>query len=317
MDAPAAPAPSGSGLNAPHVSLIARFAVRFALRTGGGLVFLLVASVTALSVASIFTTPIEQVLERQDRDAAAHLPPGTHVPRRDVGKAADEILRSDEVQDATKWVTGADDDEVHYLLISNPALLSAIVIILLMVYPFLTCLGACNQTTGDIGSRGLRYLLLRTERPNIFLGRFVGTYLFIAANTVVVMGIVILYIGLKLRVYPGGELIAWGAQCTLALCILALPYTAMCAWVSGMLDSPFASSVLCTLFAGFPILFFKMLNVAAKDSVPWLQKLLPWGWKGHLISGDVGARLLGYGVMLAMTLFFLWIGLARFKRRDL
>ena len=299
-----------SGLNAPHVSLIARFSVRFALRTGGGIMFLLIAMIAGLLVATIFITPVERMLARPEFAGAG-------AQGLDAGTATDRILQAEEVRDAVKWMTGGDDAQARYLLNDNPALVSAIVVILLMLFPFLACLGSFNQTTGDIGSRGLRYLLLRTERPNIFLGRFIGTAVFVVVCTVLLMTIVLLYVGFKLKVYAAGALVGWGLQTTLALAVLALPYAAMCAWMSGMLDTPFGSLALCLLLAGFPILFFWMLDVAVVGDLSWLTKILPWGWKYDLLSANVGERLLAFGVLLGMTGFFLWIGARAFQKRDL
>ncbi len=299
-----------SGLNGPHVSLIARFSVRFALRTGGGIMFLLIAVIAGLGVAAIFITPVERMLERPQFAGVG----GSEI---DAGTAADRILQAEEVRDVVKWITGGDDAQARYLMNDKPALLSAIVVILLMLFPFLACLGSFNQTTGDIGSRGLRYLLLRTERPNIFLGRFLGTAAFVLVCTVLLMTIVLLYVGFKLKVYSAGALVGWGLQTTLALAVLALPYAAMCAWMSGMLDTPFGSLALCLLLAGFPILFFWMLDVAIRADAGWLMKTLPWGWKYDLLSVNVGERLLAYGALLGMTGFFLWIGARAFQKRDL
>src|SRR5205814_5118158 len=141
----------------------------------------------------------------------------------------DRIARSDQVISAVKWVTGSDEAEVTYLLREQPALLSAIFVLLLIAFPFISCLGASNQTSGDIGSRGLRYLLLRTERPNIFLGRFVGTMGFLAASTALLMVILAVYIGAKFNIYSLGDMALWSLEGYAAVLFVCLPYVAMCA----------------------------------------------------------------------------------------
>ena len=47
--------------------------------------------------------------------------------------------------------------------------------------PFVISFLAFNQISGDVQNHGLRYLLLRTARCNIFFGRFIGTVLFSTA----------------------------------------------------------------------------------------------------------------------------------------
>jgi ABC-type transport system involved in multi-copper enzyme maturation permease subunit len=297
------------GLNRRHVGLIARFWARFAIRTGGGLVFLLVLLVSGLSIAGLFITPAESVVANPEIRQ--------HDPSASAGKLTDEVLRTDQVRDIVKWITGANDEEATYLLRENPALLSAILLVLLMAFPYLACFGAFNQTSGDIQSKGLRYLLLRTERANIFLGRFIGAFLFTLVSTAFLVLLVVLYIGLKLQVYPAGALVAWGLQGYLALVLLGLPYVAMCSWISGAIDSPFGALVLCLLLVGFPVMFLSgAAAVAHGDANAWLR-ILPWGWKYDLLSMHLHVRLIAVCAMAAFTGIFLWIGMRIFSRRDL
>ncbi|MHC5009757.1 MAG: hypothetical protein ACYTG6_02275 [Planctomycetota bacterium] len=299
---------SASGFNWPHVGLIARFSARFALRTGGGLVFLLVVILAGLSIAAAFISPVETLLQNPELSEDGQV---------DAGEAIDEIMKSEGVQDVVKWLTGGDDDEAAYLLTGNPALLSAILLFLLMFFPFITCFGASNQTSGDIQSKGLRYLLLRTERPNIFVGRLVGTTLFAAVNTAILMVVLLLYIGFKLQVYDAGPLVSWGLQGFVALIFISLPYIAMCAWISGAIDSPFGALVINLLLTGFPVLFISLASGALKVDGESVMRVLPWGWKYELLASDLPTRLLAMGVMLGFTVLFIFLGLKTFQRRDL
>jgi hypothetical protein len=297
-----------TGLRPDHVRLIGRYWMRFSMRTGGGLMTVLVVLIAGLSIASAFTAPIEMAMGKSGE--LGHT-------AGETASAVDRVARSDEVANIARSVTGADASQVAYLLQRQPALLSAMLLVMLMVFPFITCLGAFNQTAGDIGNRGLRYLLLRTERPNVFIGRFVGTLGFLATSTASVLLILALYVGFKFNIYPLADLVPWTLQGFLAIFFVCLPYVALCAWMSGLLDSPFGSLSICLLLTGFPIIFVKMANVATRDAAPWLEKLLPWGWKYDLLSGEVGARLLAYVVMLGFTALFLSLGLRSFRKRDL
>jgi hypothetical protein len=305
----ASPSPR-SGFNWPHVLLIARFGARFALRTGGGLIFLLIVILVGLGVAAMFISPVETLIEGVEGGRR-------QTEERGTGEVIDEIIRSEPVQNVVGWLTGGDKEEVAYLLEKNPALLSTIVLLLVLLFPYVTCFGAFNQTSGDIQNKGLRYLLLRTERPNIYVGRLVGTTLFALVNTIVLMAILVLYIGLKLRVYPAGDLLVWGLQGVLALGFVALPYVALCAWISALIDSPFGALVLCLLLVGFPVLFLGQLARAAKWDAETVLRVLPWGWKYDLLASDPGTRLLAFAVMAAFTAVFLWLGLRHFQKRDL
>jgi hypothetical protein len=301
------PVAAPQGLRWSHVFLLARYGARFALRTGGGIVFLVAVLVFGIGTAAVFITPAENLVEelREEGDD------------RPAGEVIDHILRQEPIPDAVKWVVGGDARQADYLLKDHPAVLSAIFLMLLVTYPFLTCFGAFNQTSGDIQSRGLRYLLLRTERQNVFVGRLVGTALFALVNTAVLVTLLALYVGLRLGVYDAASLFAWSLQGTVALILLSLPYIALCAWISASIDSPFASLVLCLLVTSFSWGFLGVLSQLARADYDAFVRAIPWGWKFDLLSVHLGTRLLAMGVMAAYTALFTWLGLRTFRNRDL
>ena len=297
------------GFKSSHVRLVASYWMRFSVRTGGGLMAIFLVLMSGLTIAHLFITPVESLLDKA--------PELGHTE----GEAADTIARvaeSEQIVNMVQWLTGQDEDEVAYLLRDQPALLSVIWLLMLIIFPFVTAIGSFNQTAGDIGSKGLRYLLLRTERSNIYIGRTVGTLYFSAASLLLLMVLVLLYVGLKLRLYEVGDLLGSGAQGFLALMFLSLPYIALCGWISSMFDSAFAALAICVLLVGGPIVAFKMADAAASQTdLAWLELLLPWGWKYDLLSGDMGTRLTAYAVMLGFTALFFALGMRNFQRRDL
>ncbi len=297
-----------TGLRWSQVTLVASYWMRFSLRSGGGLMALLTFVITGLMVGAVFVTPIENLMNESNELG--------HTGQEAV-EYVNELAESDQFVEVVTFVTGSTEAEAHYLLRDNPAILSAIFVILLICFPYVTSIAAFNQTSGDIRNRGLRYLLLRTERPNIFLGRFLGTTYFITISMAVVVVLLSLYIGLKFGIYPMGDMMGWSAQGFVAFLLLTLPYIAMCAWISGLLDSPFGSLTLCLLTTGFPILLFKTADDTIAADLEWLTRLLPWGWKADLLSGDLQTRLIGCGMMLVFTGFFLFLGLTSFRKRDL
>jgi ABC-type transport system involved in multi-copper enzyme maturation permease subunit len=305
------PSPRHSSFDARHIGLIAWFAGRFEIRKGGGIVFLFVSLFVGLEIANVFISSAENAIAGRNRR-------GEPDPDADVGGSTERLMKSEVMRDAVGWATGADERQTDYLVRDNPGLISAIALVLLFAFPFFAAFGSFNQTAGDISSRGLRYLLLRTERPNVFLGRLLGTFSFIVAFAVLLMGVVILYVGLKLRVYDTLALLGWGAQCVVAFCMIALPYVALCSWISGSLSSAGGSLVLCALATAGPLgVIWIVEHAAPVGDYGWVWKLLPWGWKWNLLSHDVGERLIGYGAMLGFTALYLAVGLWAFRRRDL
>ena len=295
-----------------HVWIIALYSMSFALRTGGGLIFLLIFLTMGLSVAAIFITPLEELVKVEGAESMTD--PDISI----------KILESELVSEAVQWITSSDSVQSEYLLRENPALLSAILLILLIAVPFMTCFGAFNQTSGDISSKGLRYLLLRTERTNIFLGRFVGVLLFTILSAIGTMLVIVLYVQFKVGAYTGLGLWLWGFQGLIAIFFLSLPYTAICAWFSCMLDTPFGSLTICLLFTGFSLAFLYIIKMTLtgsmnvdSESLGWLFKTMPWGWKYELLHGSIGVRVSAILAMLGFTAAFLFLGLRHFNKRDL
>ncbi len=301
-------------IRADHIALIARYSMRFSMRTGGGLMYLLVLLITGLTVAAVFISPLEMVSKQGDRLAGVD----------DPVEVADQILQSDGVRDAIGWITGTEDAQTDYLLRTKPALLSAIMLVLLMVIPYTTCIGGFNQTSGDIASKGLRFLLLRTERVNIYLGRLVGATLFTLASSVAVVLLIVAYIHFKFGIYSFGSLLGWGMQGLSAIFLLSLPYLALCAWISGTLDTPFGSLALSLLAAGFSVVFLLLAKAALVSNtslvagdLDWLMRLVPWGWKYDLLDHSFATRAVGILAQLGFTTLFLVLGVRSFNRRDL
>jgi hypothetical protein len=296
-----------TGLRSAHVGLIARYWVRFSVRTGGGLMTLCLVLMVGLGVGAAFISPIEQVMKTG---------PSVGHTELETADFMDQVAGSDQVVGIVKWITG-DEGQARYLLREQPALLSAIFVFFLILFPFVATVAGFNQTAGDIGTRGLRYLLLRTERPNVFLGRFVGTVGFVAFALALTFLVLLVYVALRFRIYAPGELVAWTLQGYLACFFLCLPYVALCAWLSGLLDGAFAALSICQMVVGFPILFLHLADANVDGDQSWLLRLLPWGWKYDLLDGDLGTRAVAYAVMVGFTLLFLALGLRAFGKRDL
>ncbi len=230
-------------LNFKHIWTIAKYHMRFSLRNGSGIVFLLLAVAASLIVAAIFITPAEALVDASNASL--------QKSELNAAMVIEEIGKSSQAESAINWLLD-EKDQAKFLLREKPAILSCIMLIMLMLLPFLICFGSFNQTSGDISNRGLRFLLLRTERPNIYIGRLLGTVLFCLSTILITVFLLVLYIQLRLGIYQGLSLWMWSFQGAIAFFIVCLPIIALCAWVSSSIDSPFGSLVLCLLAVGIP-----------------------------------------------------------------
>ncbi len=293
--------------NLKHTWTIAKYHMLFSLRSGGGIVFLLMTLVSAMVIASIFILPVEAMVGAGGDLGLGNDPAIT-------GNIIKEISGSSIVRGLVNWLIGGEG-QGSYLLNEKPALLSCIMLALLMLLPFLVCFGAFNQTTSDIANKGLRFILLRTERVNIYLGRVMGTVLFSLTTVILIMVLLVLYIQFKLGIYEVGSLWIWSVQGGVAYFMLSLPFVALCAWISSSFESPFGSLLLCLLFTGLPAIFLKMLNRYL--DADFSHKFWPTGWKFGMLNSDLTMVLLTGTVLFLFTVGFLMLGLRSFQKRDL
>ena len=300
-------------IRTPHLKLIGGHSVRHGIRGGAGLVALLCTLLLGLILANIVISPLELVdkgvgqMHRDDGDSEAEVA----VAKAGVNGEVMKLGRK-----AIDWAVSPTPAQLDYMTNDKPVIVSAILVLLFLVTPLLTCLGGFNQTSGDIGSKGLRFLLIRTERPNIYLGRFIGTFLFSAVIYAVLFAILALYMAGKVHVHPAGAMVGWLGQGYFRLLLFSLPYMAMCAWISSSIDSPFGSLVVALLVAYvIPMIVGMAGNI--NEAARYGQYITPWGYKWLLLE-PLGLPLLGgIAVMLGFTGLFLFIGLTNFNKRDL
>src|SRR4051812_8179050 len=126
----------------PHLQLIARHSVRHSLRGGAGLIAILATLVIGLGLASIVVSPLEAVekkMEMSHVDAAQ--------AQQMTGEVGQEVMKV--AKKAMGWAIGTSDAQIDYLVSDKPALVSAILILLIVVTPLFACLAGFNQTSGD------------------------------------------------------------------------------------------------------------------------------------------------------------------------
>jgi ABC-type transport system involved in multi-copper enzyme maturation permease subunit len=327
-------------INIRHMRLISLYWSRYAVRGGAGLVYLLVALTFGLLVAHILITPVEQLMVRQKRQTGQTDPLAIKQLIIQVGrpviqfvtgqKTMREILQDSAAappgpmipMDNTSMIGQEQEDDTgfdpwtDFLIQKRPALLSAIFLVLIFGMPFAISFLAFNQISGDVQSYGLRYLLLRTDRCNIYFGRFLGTVIFSTAVIAIIVATITFYLGVRTRIYPAGALAGWAVCGFLALSILMVPYIAVCSMISASVDSPFLSIVLAkVVIAG--VLFLSVLGRFFWEPAKYFKYALPWGWQCHLLHPELlhwgGAVLL----CLTYTMAFLLLGYYRFVKRDL
>jgi ABC-type transport system involved in multi-copper enzyme maturation permease subunit len=323
-------------LNFRHISLISRYWNRYAVRSGSGLVYLLIALVFGLSVAEILITPVEHLMARQKEAVGRTDPDSINRTIIDVGKpvlrfvlgskSLEEIAKVENPGKADPGNTAAGKQTkskgtdinpwVRFLLEDKPALLSAIFLVLVFGMPFAISFLAFNQVAGDIQTYGLRYLLLRTDRSSIYFGRFLGTVAFSTVVVAIIVAIITLYLGVKLKMYPAADLAGWAVCGFLALSILMVPYIALNSLVSACVSSPFLSLVSSKIIIAGALILPALGSLAWKPA-KYFKYVLPWGWQNNLFHPDPAYWGSAVLACLVYAAIFLMLGYYRFEKRDL
>jgi len=288
-----------------QLKLICLHTMRHSLRSGSGLVYFLLAMFFGLFVANAVISPFELMVSQSGGAGPAEVEQGVIQFARPIVEWA--IAGGNVGPGTTAWV--------EFLLNGRPALLSAIFFILLFGTPLLIPFGGFNQTSGDIGNRGLRYLLLRTERANIYYGRLLANIILAVAVQILVIATIALYLGLKVRIYDGMAITTWSLQGLFALSILTLPYVAVCAWISASNDSPMTSLFVASAVIG-GVLLAAFLAQLKWDGGHWIGWLLPWGVQKQLFRPELSIVVLTGGACLLYTVVFAWLGARKFRTRD-
>jgi ABC-type transport system involved in multi-copper enzyme maturation permease subunit len=283
------------GLRKAHVGLIAKNHARFSIRSGTGLIFSLITLLAGLVIAAIFLDP------------ASALESGDEVGKAKIAEIA---------IGAIKWLTDASDTQVQYWLLDNPALVSAFLFVFVLFVPFMVCLGAFNQLSGDIGSRGIRYQLLRTERANLLIGRFLGTYLFCLAIYGLLFFVVSIFVIAQQDIYAATDVMLWMLRGFFVVAIYSLPYVAFCALISCAIGSPFGSMALSSGIVGLTPLVIWFVG-RKWEPAEYVGYLTPWKYRLMLFDPDPVTMLAAVAAMLAFTGVFLFLGVRHFERRDL
>ena len=308
-------------MNRRQALLIAKYSARYSVRGGIGLVFLVISLTFGLMVAHSLLQPVEmisrQVAERmKDREAAEVTKEVLQSLTQQAKPVVSWMLSSKE--DSEKGRRGEGDAEVwaDYLLDSRPGMLSAIFLILLFGWPLVVAFGAFDLYAGDIGSRQLRYQLLRADRGSIFFGRLFGMLLTFVAVLVLLGVTVTVYMGCKLSVYSWSELCGWAAYGTLAMVCVSVPYIALCAWLSAACGASFLAMTMTSLaIGGVPLL--SLLARLQHEAGGYLLYLLPWGFQTRLFHHEPSQVALAVGGCALQTLLFTWLGYRKFTTRDL
>ncbi len=296
-----------------HILLHARNSMTHSLRSGSGVAFVVLATIVGLFIASLVFMPIELDFVEADeyRSTAAKavgfvlsmatLQPGD--PRQ-----FDNRLESGDLIELAMWA--------QYLVLERPVLLSLTVLLLALVLPLLLPLGSFASISGDVQHRSIRYLLPRSTRTSLVLGRLLGALVLTWVVLTFLQVAIVLYLGIVLPLDGWEPLAIWGLQTLGVLLILSFPYVALGVLCSTIFRAPMVALMgAIGLTVAVPIVAFSAWR--AWEPLGNLLYLLPWGYAHNLLSPDSATVTEAVFLCTAHGAIFTILAVWRLKRMDL
>jgi hypothetical protein len=292
----------------PHVILIAQASIRQALRGASGVLFILAAWGVGLLTAQILFWAASLFQMRAPQGVEPSL--GLVLERINafILPLINQLLSLAPGSAVEGWA--------EYLLFDRPGFLSLLFLIYGFVTPAIVSFIGSSQISSDTRFKGLRFLLLRTTRRDIYFGKLLGSSLVAALVLLVLVIATLAHVQLRVGVYELAPVMLWGLWGILAFAVISFPYVSLSLGFSGVINSgvgAFFSSIGALI--GVPVLAFSLSKLW--QPLGYISYLLPYRaallmfHKSPAIVALAVLVLAGYGTAYAMAGYFI------FRRRDL
>jgi ABC-2 type transport system permease protein len=219
-------------------------------------------------------------------------------------------------------LVGGNEDALRALS-GLPVLIPLVFRLTLVFLPLYVALLGFDQLSSELGSRSVRYLVVRSRRASILLGKFAAQALVLAVLVGLVVGGLFVAAGLQAEVADPGTFAVMALRFWAAGLSLALAYLALTTLASAITSTP-AGSLFTNL--GFLLGFWALDLVGSRGEVAhrmtgeasWSEPL-KWLSPGAYASGLLGpssATLTSMVAYLCFSAIFLAAAWAVFRVRD-
>jgi ABC-type transport system involved in multi-copper enzyme maturation permease subunit len=213
-------------------------------------------------------------------------------------------------------LTGLPAVALGGLLDDHPPVLVALFGLVLTLMPFLCLVLAYDQTATDIETRHVRYLLFRSDRLSIYLGKALGALGIIAGAVGLVLLVVGGFLGVRSNALEGLTGVVYLVRIWLTAVLYAVPFVALLGLMSALVGRP-RRTLTFTFLYWFAVGTAGGLLSLADESFSNLHYLYPTADRFNLMlddAGDMGGTVL---YLLCFTIVAGGLGAWRFRTRDL
>ncbi|HOX44089.1 MAG TPA: hypothetical protein PK668_10855 [Myxococcota bacterium] len=215
-----------------------------------------------------------------------------------------------------QWAADLDQSVMQRLFQEHSPFITTLYLAVAFATPMFTMVAALDQNASDISGKGIRFLLPRTTRLNLVIGRYLGTYLF-WGTLIVLLGVGATATGLILDEHHGPALVVLdGLWFTAALLLLSLPLIALMTFCGVVTGSPLLSA---TMGLGTYMGVWLLGGVGGwiNDGLRVFRYLLPNPLRYDLMIGAPSQVALAGVAMLIYTGVFLGAAVWVTQKRDL
>ena len=204
----------------------------------------------------------------------------------------------------------------YQLFIANSPTYSVFFYVALTTLPAFCIFAASGQTASDVSSKLMRFIDHRCSRIEIYLGRFIGTSIFVLSAYLIV-SVSAMFLAMAVETTASAKIIAYTVHVAVVLCLYALAFVAFMSAVTALC----ASVGISSLTAGCTVAL--VTAVSAFLAVRWpevkiLGYLIPNGMKQFILLKTINhsPMVIVPPLLLYTTVYFVF-GLLIFRKREI
>ena len=202
------------------------------------------------------------------------------------------------------------------LFLERPPTLSLYFLLAMSSIPAFVLAAASDQTANDIGSRYLRFLIPRCNRLEVYIARFLGVVVLIAAAFSIVT-LAAAFISARVDQNSPVEVYSYAVQIAAVLIIYALPFVAIMSLCSASVGSAGLSALIGLSFYTLTTVLISFISIRWTEVSDVLRYLLPSHTKSQLLTLSSGGLVAAGLAIPVYVITYAGAGWLIFKRRDI